>query len=81
VRDFIRGFMITVFDAKKMPGPAGLSGALVAPIDTDGTPRTVGPFAMVAHAALPHSPPGALPVDVDVRPHPQRVGQAKRFGV
>lgn len=43
---------------------------LVAPIDLGGAMRTVGPFAMVAHIKIPESPPGALPVDADVRPHP-----------
>jgi len=62
--------MITVVDAKRLPGPPGSSGALAAPIDPDGAPRTVGPFALVAHVKMPVSAPGALPVDFDVRPHP-----------
>src|SRR5689334_13045838 len=62
--------MITVLDAKRLPGPPGLSNVLAAPIDPDGAPRTVGPFAVVVHARMPPSPPGALPIDADVRPHP-----------
>ncbi len=59
-----------VVDAKKLPGPPGASNVLVAPLDPDGAPRTVGPFALVAHIKMPHTPPGVLPVDADVRPHP-----------
>ena len=62
--------MITVFDAKRLPGPPGSSNVLAAPIDPDGAPRTVGPFAVVAHTIVPVTSPGALPVDADVRPHP-----------
>jgi redox-sensitive bicupin YhaK (pirin superfamily) len=62
--------MITVLDAKKPPGAPGSSHVLAAPIGPDGALRTVGPFALVAHAKMPVSPPGSLPVDADVRPHP-----------
>ena len=62
--------MINVLDAKRLPGPPGVSNVLAAPIDPDGAPRTVGPFALVAHAKMAASPPGALPVNADVRPHP-----------
>ncbi len=62
--------VVTVVDAKKLPGPPGASNILVAPLDSDGAPRTVGPFAMVAHIKMPTLAPGALPVDADVRPHP-----------
>jgi redox-sensitive bicupin YhaK (pirin superfamily) len=43
---------------------------LAAPIDPDGMPRTIGPFAVFVHTQMQVSPPGALPVDADVRPHP-----------
>lgn len=62
--------MITVLDAKRLPGPPGGSSTHAAPVEPDGTPRTVGPFAMVAHIKMPAIPAGALPVDADVRPHP-----------
>ncbi len=62
--------MITVLDAKKLPGPPGATNVLAAPIEPDGGPRTVGPFAVVAHVNMPVSAPGSLPVDADVRPHP-----------
>jgi redox-sensitive bicupin YhaK (pirin superfamily) len=62
--------MINVVDAKKLPGPPGGANILAAPFDPDGAPRTVGPFAVVAHIKTPVLPPGALPVDADVRPHP-----------
>ena len=62
--------MVTVVDAKRLPGPPGGVNVLAAPIDPEGAPRTVGPFAVVAHIKLPMSPPGAVPVDADVRPHP-----------
>ena len=61
---------ITVLDPKKMPGPPGSTHVLASPIDFDGEPRTVGPFAIVVHAVMPATAPGALPVDADVRPHP-----------
>lgn len=61
---------ITVLDPKKMPGPLGSTNVLAAPIDFDGAARTVGPFAIVAHAVSPATAPGALRVDADVRPHP-----------
>jgi redox-sensitive bicupin YhaK (pirin superfamily) len=50
---------------------AGLvESALAAPLGRDEALRSVGPFAIVAHA-LPHTvEPGALPPDFDVRPHP-----------
>jgi redox-sensitive bicupin YhaK (pirin superfamily) len=62
--------MITVRDAKRLPGPPGGATVLAAPIDPDGAPRTLGPFAVIVHVKMPVSPPGALPVDADVRPHP-----------
>jgi hypothetical protein len=62
--------MITVLDARKLPGPPGGSNVLVAPVEPEGTPRTVGPFALVAHVTMPATPAGVLPVDADVRPHP-----------
>ena len=62
--------MITLLDAKRMPGPPDSSTLLAAPIDPDGSPRTVGPFAVVLHIKMPVIPPGVLPVDADVRPHP-----------
>jgi redox-sensitive bicupin YhaK (pirin superfamily) len=62
--------MTTVLDPKKLPGPPGSATVRVAPIDPDGAPRTVGPFAAVVHVKMPVTPPGALPVDADVRPHP-----------
>ncbi len=61
---------VVVLDAKRLPGPPGGANVLAAPIDPDGAPRTVGPFAVVAHVKMPATPPGVLPVDVDVRPHP-----------
>jgi redox-sensitive bicupin YhaK (pirin superfamily) len=61
--------MITVVDAKKLPGHVG-SSALAAPVGPDDAPRTVGPFAVVVHATIHATGPGELPVDVDVRPHP-----------
>jgi redox-sensitive bicupin YhaK (pirin superfamily) len=62
--------MNVILDAKKLPGPPGGLNVLAAPIDPDGAPRTVGPFAIVAHIKMPAMPAGALPVDADVRPHP-----------
>jgi redox-sensitive bicupin YhaK (pirin superfamily) len=62
--------MVTVLDAKRLPGPAGASNVLAAPIDPEGAPRTMGPFALIVHVKMPVCPPGVLPVDVDVRPHP-----------
>ena len=62
--------MITVLDAKRLPGPPGGLNVLAAPIELEGAQRTVGPFAVVAHIKMPVTPPGALPGDVDVRPHP-----------
>jgi redox-sensitive bicupin YhaK (pirin superfamily) len=62
--------MTTVVDAKKLPGPPGGSNVLAAPIERGGGSRTVGPFAVVVHVKTPAIPPGVLPVDVDVRPHP-----------
>lgn len=62
--------MIAVVDAKRLPGPPGMSNVLAAPIEPDGAPRSVGPFAVVAHVKMPVSAAGALPVDADVRPHP-----------
>jgi redox-sensitive bicupin YhaK (pirin superfamily) len=61
---------IAVVDPKQMPGPPGARNVLASPIDFDGAPRTVGPFAIVGHAVMPETPPGVLPVDADVRPHP-----------
>jgi redox-sensitive bicupin YhaK (pirin superfamily) len=61
--------VITVVDAKKLPAHVG-SSALAAPVGPDHAPRTVGPFAIVVHAKIPDTAPGALPVDLDVRPHP-----------
>ncbi|GMV14137.1 MAG: hypothetical protein AMXMBFR56_23610 [Polyangiaceae bacterium] len=62
--------MITVVDAKRLPGAPGSSNVLAAPVEPDGALRTVGPFAVVVHVKMPLSPPGAMPVDADVRPHP-----------
>jgi redox-sensitive bicupin YhaK (pirin superfamily) len=62
--------MIQVVDAMRMPGPPGSSNVLAAPVGTEDAPRTVGPFALVAHLELAPVEPGALPVDADVRPHP-----------
>jgi len=62
--------MITLQDAKQLPGGRGLNAVLAAPIGSDAAPRTVGPFALVVHARTPATIPGALPVDADVRPHP-----------
>lgn len=62
--------MFTVVDAKRPPAAPGSSHFMAAPIGPDGALRTIGPFAMVAHAKTPASAPGSLPVDADVRPHP-----------
>lgn len=62
--------MITVLDAKKLPGPPGSANLLPAPIGPEDAPRAVGPFAVVVHTKTAALPPGALPVDADVRPHP-----------
>lgn len=62
--------MITVLDAKQLPGPPGSTNLLAAPVELEGTPRTVGPFAMVMHHKMPMIPPGVMPIDADVRPHP-----------
>jgi redox-sensitive bicupin YhaK (pirin superfamily) len=62
--------MTIVLDPRKMPGPAGGANILAAPVRLDGEMRTVGPIAVVAHARIPRTAPGALPVDADVRPHP-----------
>ena len=61
--------MSTVVDAKKWPGHVG-SSTLAAPVGPEDAPRTVGPFAVVVHVEMPDTPPGSLPVDLDVRPHP-----------
>lgn len=44
--------------------------ALAAPIGPDHRPRTIGPFAVVAHVLPVELEPGTLPPDFDVRPHP-----------
>jgi redox-sensitive bicupin YhaK (pirin superfamily) len=62
--------MIEIHDAKRLPpGPAG-SGVMAAPLDFEKAPRSVGPFAIVVHQSFKDMPPGALPVDADVRCHP-----------
>src|SRR3954467_8228946 len=61
--------MVLVQDGKRLPGPPGSMTVLAAPIDRNG-PATVGPFAVVVYVKMPVSPPGALPVDTDVRAHP-----------
>jgi redox-sensitive bicupin YhaK (pirin superfamily) len=62
--------MTIIVDAKRLPGPPGSANFLAAPVEPDGTPRTIGPFAVVVHMQLPKLPPGVMPVDADVRPHP-----------
>ncbi len=62
--------MTNILDAKKLSCPPGSTIFQAAPIDRTGAPRTVGPFSMVTHVRMPVTPPGALPVDVDVRAHP-----------
>jgi redox-sensitive bicupin YhaK (pirin superfamily) len=62
--------MDRIIDAKRMPGPEGVTNILAAPIDLDSAPKTVGPFAVVVHHSTATIPPGVLPVDADVRPHP-----------
>ena len=62
--------MITPFDAKKLPGPPGMTNLMAVPIEADGVKRSVGPFAVVGHITMSPIPPGVLPVDADVRPHP-----------
>jgi redox-sensitive bicupin YhaK (pirin superfamily) len=62
--------MDRIIDVKRMPGPEGATNVLAAPIDFDTAPKTVGPFAIVAHHTTVPIPAGALPVDADVRPHP-----------
>lgn len=64
--------MVTILDAKRPPGGAGPTShaVLAAPVEPEGKPRAVGPFAMVVHAKIPEVAAGALPVDADVRPHP-----------
>lgn len=62
--------MITPTDAKKLPGPPGMTNILAAPIEADGTKRSLGPFAVVGHVTMSPVSPGALPVDADVRAHP-----------
>lgn len=50
----------------------GIDTVLVAPLglfETD-RPRAVGPIALIAHVLPISVPPGELPQDVDVRPHP-----------
>lgn len=50
----------------------GIDTVLVAPLglfETDH-PRAVGPVALIAHVLPISVPPGELPQDVDVRPHP-----------
>jgi redox-sensitive bicupin YhaK (pirin superfamily) len=62
--------MIRIVDTQRMPlGPNAMQ-ALVAPVDLETAPTSVGPFAVVAHMRMEAIPPGALPVDADVRPHP-----------
>lgn len=41
-----------------------------APVGPEDAPRMIGPFATLLHVVMPDVAPGALPVDVDVRPHP-----------
>jgi redox-sensitive bicupin YhaK (pirin superfamily) len=59
----------SVTDARSFT--AGLiRAALAAPLGTEREPRTLGPFAVIAHSLPLHVEPGALPPDFDVRAHP-----------
>ena len=62
--------MTEIIEAKRTPAGPTATNVLAAPIGPDASPRSVGPFAVVAHFRMPAIPPGALPVDADVRPHP-----------
>lgn len=62
--------MITIASALEPPGGPPGDNALVAPLDFATAPRSVGPFCMIAHHRSPAVPPGVMPVDADVRPHP-----------
>ncbi|MBZ0232165.1 MAG: pirin family protein, partial [Deltaproteobacteria bacterium] len=59
----------SLVDARQFAAGA-IRTALAAPVGPDDAPRTIGPFAVVAHALPLASPPGELPPDFDVRPHP-----------
>lgn len=59
----------TIFDAKQYS--AGMiTTALACPVGAPATQRSVGPFALLAHALPLEVAPGELPPDFDVRPHP-----------
>lgn len=62
--------MLQAVEAKRFPGPPGSTNLIAAPFGPDDALRAVGPVAMVGYHAIPALPPGALPVDADVRPHP-----------
>ncbi len=62
--------MITIIEAQRFPAGPTATSVLAAPLDLEASPRSVGPFAVVVHYRMAASPPGALPVDADVRPHP-----------
>jgi hypothetical protein len=61
--------VLRIIDAQRSVAGPG-TNVLAAPLDLDTAPRSVGPFAVVAHHATAAIPAGALPVDADVRPHP-----------
>lgn len=61
--------MVDVFEARQFKA-GELQTALAVPFGAEGAPRSVGPFAVVAHALPFETAPGALPMDFDVRPHP-----------
>lgn len=48
----------------------GFDTSTGAPVGPEDTPRMIGPFATLVHVVMASAPPGGLPVDVDVRPHP-----------
>ncbi len=58
-----------IVDARQFSA-GSIRTALAAPVGPEGAPRAIGPFAVVAHALPLATPPGELPPDFDVRPHP-----------
>ena len=59
----------TIVEARRF-GAGAIQTALAAPVGPEDRPRTIGPFAVLAHALPLEVAPGALAPDFDVRPHP-----------